>query len=129
MTDILQRREDTPQPVHIEYLQDNWRSAQNIVRFNNELYPWLAGQLEPTHQEIFGESARQNIRSQLTGRVRVNVLPKSNNDPSRPSRHHHCHFSPTTSERSGSGPTTRIQTTHLPNNQIPARRARVAGDA
>lgn len=77
MTNILQGQEHTPQPVHIEPLEDNWRSARNIVSFNNALYPWLADQLEPVHREIFGESARQNIRSKLTGRVRVNIIPKS----------------------------------------------------
>ncbi|MDY6026241.1 UvrD-helicase domain-containing protein [Bergeyella zoohelcum] len=77
MIDILNHNEITPQPATIEILDSNWRSAANIVAFNNTLYEWHSHTLAPEHQEIFGKNAFQKPQSSKKGRVKVHLMEQS----------------------------------------------------
>lgn len=78
MLNIINGNEDTPIPAQKETLGDNYRSAQNIVKFNNELYQFIAQQLDPEHQLIFGDDAQQNPKSNIEGQVRANLIENGN---------------------------------------------------
>ena len=71
MMGILNKREDAPMPVNPENLQNNWRSAANIVNFNNELYNYVSQHLNDEHHTLFGEKAQQEARQSFKGRVKV----------------------------------------------------------
>ncbi|MDO4762940.1 MAG: UvrD-helicase domain-containing protein [Flavobacteriaceae bacterium] len=80
MLDIINAKEYSPVPAQKETLADNYRSAKNIVKFNNELYQYLSKNLGEDHQNIFGEDAQQNPKSKIEGRVKVNLIENSNKD-------------------------------------------------
>lgn len=72
MLDIINQKEMTPIDVSLENLKDNWRSAKNIVTFNNELYDFISKNLEKEeHRILFSEKAKQIPRKENLGRVRV----------------------------------------------------------
>ncbi|WP_417427642.1 UvrD-helicase domain-containing protein [Halpernia sp.] len=73
MLHILNRNEKTNIPVSLEFLEHNWRSAKNIVDFNNQLYAFLSKDLEAEHRELFSEKAQQNAQKKFAGRVKVNL--------------------------------------------------------
>lgn len=74
MLDIINQKEKTPISVHLETLENNWRSARNIVDFNNELYHFISNNLDDEkHRILFSEKARQIPRKKSTGRVRVSL--------------------------------------------------------
>lgn len=73
MLDILNQKEQTNVPVRIENLEHNWRSAKNIVNFNNELYQFLSQDLALEHQLLFGEKGRQTAQVKFDGRVKINL--------------------------------------------------------
>ncbi|MCG2794049.1 MAG: UvrD-helicase domain-containing protein [Weeksellaceae bacterium] len=77
MLDIINQKEITPKFATAENLGFNWRSAKNIVDFNNRLYDFMSGDLNNEHQKIFGESALQESKSQLEGRVKIHLLENS----------------------------------------------------
>lgn len=74
MMDIINHNEETPQPAQVINLKENWRSAKNIVRFNNELYQFISKNLKEEHQDIFGKDAWQTAKSEMTGRVKVHLM-------------------------------------------------------
>lgn len=74
MLDIISHNEEVYQKAEIVNLEHNWRSAKNIVDFNNQLYYSISRDLKPIHQYIFGEAATQNAQSKINGRVRVNLI-------------------------------------------------------
>ena len=74
MLDIINQKEITPQFATTENLQYNWRSAKNIVEFNNQLYDFMSKDLDEEHQNIFGKNALQDAKSKLEGRVKVHLL-------------------------------------------------------
>lgn len=78
MLDIINQKEITPKFATAENLIYNWRSAKNIVDFNNKLYNFMAENLKDEHFKIFGESALQEAKSDLTGRVKVHLLENAN---------------------------------------------------
>lgn len=81
MLDIIQNKEKTPVDVSTEVLDTNWRSAKNIVEFNNQLYQFLSIELDEEHQTIFGKDAQQKANANFEGRVKINLLenaPKQN---------------------------------------------------
>lgn len=78
MLDIIHGKENSPVPVRKETLEDNYRSAKNIVKFNNELYQFISQHLQPEHQLIFGSDAQQNPKSEIEGRVRVHLIENGN---------------------------------------------------
>ncbi|MDO4225562.1 MAG: UvrD-helicase domain-containing protein, partial [Bergeyella zoohelcum] len=79
MLNILNKKEKTPVEVSVENLEYNWRSAKNIVAFNNELYDFISKGLAPEHQSLFSDKAKQIPRKDNLGRVKVNLIDYGNN--------------------------------------------------
>lgn len=80
MLDIINKKEVSPKEAELLVLKDNWRSAKNIVRFNNELYRFHADILEEEHKNIFGIDAEQNPKSNIDGRVKVSLIENLTNE-------------------------------------------------
>ncbi|WP_368734505.1 UvrD-helicase domain-containing protein [Chryseobacterium sp. OSA05B] len=80
MLDIINKKEFSPKQASLLVLKDNWRSAKNIVQFNNELYRYHSLNLEEEHRNIFGEDAEQSPRSQIDGRVKVSLIENLTNE-------------------------------------------------
>lgn len=80
MLDIINKKEITPKEAELLVLKDNWRSAKNIVRFNNDLYRFHSEILEEEHKNIFGTDAEQTPRSSMEGRVKVNLIENLTNE-------------------------------------------------
>lgn len=80
MLDIINKKEITPKEAELLVLKDNWRSAKNIVRFNNDLYRFHSDILEEEHKNIFGTDAEQTPRSSIEGRVKVNLIENLTNE-------------------------------------------------
>ncbi|WP_234111040.1 UvrD-helicase domain-containing protein [Chryseobacterium sp. R2A-55] len=78
MLDIINKNEKTQTFAELEHLKYNYRSAKNIVDFNNHLYRFMAGFTMPEHEQIFGEGSFQNAQSKFEGRVRVNLVENAN---------------------------------------------------
>ncbi len=77
MLNILNGKEKSNIPVSVETLHNNWRSAQNIVNFNNELYEFIARNLNEEHQILFSEKAKQVPQQKMTGRVKIGLTDYS----------------------------------------------------
>lgn len=80
MLDIINKKEFSPKEADLLVLKDNWRSARNIVQFNNELYQFHSLGLEEEHKNIFGKDAEQTPKSKIDGRVKVNLIENLTND-------------------------------------------------
>ncbi|RRQ47032.1 UvrD-helicase domain-containing protein [Chryseobacterium sp. SC28] len=80
MLNIINGKETTPKLASLENLGFNWRSAKNIVDFNNQLYDFMSKDLNEEHQKIFGESALQEPKSTMDGRVKIHLVENSNKD-------------------------------------------------
>jgi len=80
MLDIINKKEFTPKKAELLVLKDNWRSAKNIVHFNNELYHFHSLNLEEEHQHIFGVDGEQNPKSSIEGRVKINLIENLTNE-------------------------------------------------
>ncbi|SDH97645.1 ATP-dependent exoDNAse (exonuclease V) beta subunit (contains helicase and exonuclease domains) [Chryseobacterium taeanense] len=80
MLDIINKKEITPKEAELLVLKDNWRSARNIVHFNNDLYRFHSERLEEEHKNIFGTDAEQNPKSSMEGRVKVNLIENLTNE-------------------------------------------------
>lgn len=80
MLDIINKKEFTPKKAELLVLKDNWRSAKNIVQFNNELYHFHSLNLEEEHQHIFGVDGEQNPKSSIDGRVKINLIENLTNE-------------------------------------------------
>lgn len=80
MLDIINKKEFSPKQADLLVLKDNWRSAKNIVRFNNELYKFHSEILAEEHKNIFGTDAEQNPKSSIEGRVKVNLIENLTNE-------------------------------------------------
>ncbi|ANF50160.1 DNA helicase UvrD [Chryseobacterium glaciei] len=80
MLDIINKKEISPKEAELLVLKDNWRSAKNIVQFNNELYEYHSIDLEEEHKNIFGTDAEQNAKSAHEGRVKVNLIENLTNE-------------------------------------------------
>lgn len=80
MLDIINKKEFTPKKAELLVLKDNWRSAKNIVQFNNKLYHFHSLNLEEEHQHIFGVDGEQNPKSSIDGRVKVNLIENLTNE-------------------------------------------------
>ncbi len=77
MLDIINRSESSMVLADLENLGENWRSAKNIVDFNNKLYQFLSNHTRDEHCEIFGNGSQQTPKSSAEGRVRVNLVENS----------------------------------------------------
>lgn len=80
MLDIINKKEFSPKQADLLVLKDNWRSAKNIVQFNNELYQYHSLELEDEHKNIFGTDAEQTPKSKIEGRVKVNLIENLTNE-------------------------------------------------
>ncbi|RXM49809.1 MULTISPECIES: UvrD-helicase domain-containing protein [unclassified Chryseobacterium] len=80
MLDIINKKEFSPKEADLLVLKDNWRSARNIVHFNNELYQYHSLELEEEHKNIFGADAEQTPKSKIDGRVKVNLIENLTNE-------------------------------------------------
>ncbi|RLJ23008.1 ATP-dependent exoDNAse (exonuclease V) beta subunit [Chryseobacterium sp. 7] len=80
MLDIINKKEFSPKEADLLVLKDNWRSAINIVQFNNELYRFHSEELLEEHKNIFGADAEQNPKSKMDGRVKVNLIENLTNE-------------------------------------------------
>ncbi|KQT20591.1 DNA helicase UvrD [Chryseobacterium sp. Leaf405] len=80
MLDIINKKEFSPKQAELLVLKDNWRSAKNIVHFNNELYEFHSRDLAQEHKNIFGTDAEQNAKSSKEGRVKVNLIENLTNE-------------------------------------------------
>ncbi|MDG4653639.1 UvrD-helicase domain-containing protein [Chryseobacterium arthrosphaerae] len=80
MLDIINKKEFSPKEADLLVLKDNWRSARNIVQFNNELYRYHSEGLEDEHKNIFGTDAEQSPKSKFDGRVKVNLIENLTNE-------------------------------------------------
>jgi ATP-dependent exoDNAse (exonuclease V) beta subunit len=80
MLDIINKKEFSPKQAELLVLKDNWRSAKNIVQFNNELYEYHSRELAEEHKSIFGTDAEQNPKSSIEGRVKINLLENLTNE-------------------------------------------------
>lgn len=80
MLDIINKKEFSPKEADLLVLKDNWRSARNIVQFNNELYRFHSEGLLEEHKNIFGADAEQNPKSRMDGRVKVNLIENLTNE-------------------------------------------------
>ncbi|MBP2618845.1 UvrD-helicase domain-containing protein [Chryseobacterium jejuense] len=80
MLDIINKKEFSPKEADLLVLKDNWRSARNIVQFNNELYQYHSLELEEEHKNIFGADAEQTPKSKIDGRVKVNLIENLTNE-------------------------------------------------
>lgn len=80
MLDIINKKEFSPKQADLLVLKDNWRSAKNIVQFNNELYKFHSRDLAEEHKNIFGDDAEQNPRSGIDGRVKINLIENLTNE-------------------------------------------------
>lgn len=78
MLNIINEKEHSPIPAQKETLKDNYRSAKNIVEFNNALYQFISQDLNEEHQTIFGIDAQQNPKSKTEGQVHVHLIENSN---------------------------------------------------
>lgn len=80
MLQIINKEEKGTQTfADVENLEYNWRSAKNIVNFNNELYLFMADFTHEQHAKIFGENAKQIPSSDEFGRIRVNLIENATN--------------------------------------------------
>lgn len=77
MLDIINKKEKSLVFAESENLGSNWRSAKNIVDFNNQLYLYLSDFMEDQHRAIFGDGSQQISESKLEGRVRINLIDNS----------------------------------------------------
>ncbi len=73
MLDILNGKENVIIPVHIENLENNWRSSKNIVEFNNTLYQYVGSLLNAEHEDLFAVKGKQNIVKKELGRVKIGL--------------------------------------------------------
>lgn len=81
MLDIINKDDKkAPKQAELIVLQNNWRSAQNIVEFNNELYDFLSQHVKPEHKDIFGKDAQQISKSAIQGRVKINLIENLTNE-------------------------------------------------
>lgn len=74
MLDIINQEENSLVKAQLENLEYNWRSAKNIVDFNNQLYLYLSEYTKESHRNIFGIGSHQIAKSKLEGRVRINLI-------------------------------------------------------
>ena len=74
LLDIINKKENAPKDAEVIILEENWRSAKNIVEFNNDLYEAVSKNLKEEHTHIFGEKAKQIAKSTKTGNVRINFI-------------------------------------------------------
>lgn len=74
MIDILNNKKKSDVPVEIKNLDKNFRSAKNLVDFNNNLYHSAAEHLNIDHKDLFQNKGKQFPNKEMPGRVKVNLV-------------------------------------------------------
>jgi len=73
MIDLINRKEE--ENIKVEELEKNWRSHENIIQFNNELYSFIAPQLNlPSFQYLYEIGNKQLTNHQKDGFVKINFI-------------------------------------------------------
>ncbi|WP_038331846.1 UvrD-helicase domain-containing protein [Empedobacter falsenii] len=73
MIDLIDRKEE--EKIIVEELEKNWRSHENIIQFNNELYSFIAPQLNlPSFQYLYEIGNKQLTNHQKDGFVKINFI-------------------------------------------------------
>jgi len=73
MIDLIDRKEE--ENIKVEELEKNWRSHENIIQFNNELYSFIAPQLNlPSFQYLYEIGNKQLTNHQKDGFVKINFI-------------------------------------------------------
>ena len=73
MIDLIDRKEE--ENIKVEELEKNWRSHENIIQFNNELYSFIAPQLNlPSFQYLYEIGNKQLTNNQKDGFVKINFI-------------------------------------------------------
>ncbi|MDH2205702.1 MULTISPECIES: UvrD-helicase domain-containing protein [Empedobacter] len=73
MIDLIDRKEE--ENIKVEELEKNWRSHENIIQFNNELYSFIASQLNlPSFQYLYEIGNKQLTNHQKDGFVKINFI-------------------------------------------------------
>lgn len=80
LLNILNQKEESPVNVSVEVLGNNWRSAKNIVHFNNDLYEFISKDLKEEHRSLFSEKAKQEAKKDFLGRVKINLSAYTRNN-------------------------------------------------
>ena len=78
MIDLIERKAE--EKIIVEELEKNWRSHENIIQFNNELYSFIAPQLNlEKYQDIYINGNKQLTNDQKNGFVKINFIEKEGN--------------------------------------------------
>ncbi|WP_353165896.1 UvrD-helicase domain-containing protein [Empedobacter brevis] len=73
MIDLIDRKEE--ENIKVEELEKNWRSHENIIQFNNELYSFIAPQLNlSSFQYLYEIGNKQFVNDQKEGFVKINFI-------------------------------------------------------
>lgn len=73
MIDLIDRKEE--EKIKVEELEKNWRSNKNIIEFNNELYSFIAPQLNlPSFQHLYEIGNKQHVNDKNNGFVKINFI-------------------------------------------------------
>ena len=73
---IIALSETSDQKIKHLRLPNNWRSGQQIVAFNNELFAHAAKTLSEPSLQLIYQQARQNARQKFGGKVDLHFLEK-----------------------------------------------------
>lgn len=73
MLEITSGKEGIRDTPLLKSLDTNYRSAESIVSFNNELYDYLSRGLKPAHQLLFSTQAQQKAHKKEKGRVKISL--------------------------------------------------------
>ncbi|GGE89711.1 ATP-dependent exoDNAse (exonuclease V) beta subunit (contains helicase and exonuclease domains) [Chishuiella changwenlii] len=73
MIDLIDRKGE--ENIKVEELEKNWRSHEKIIQFNNELYSFIAPQLNlPSFQYLYEIGNKQLTNHQKDGFVKINFI-------------------------------------------------------
>ena len=73
MTGLIEHKDELN--IKVQELDTNWRSHENIIKFNNELYTFIAPQLNmPDFKEIYLSGNQQKTNSRLDGFVHLKFI-------------------------------------------------------
>lgn len=73
MIDLIENKEK--EKISVEELDKNWRSHENIIQFNNELYTFIAPSLNlPKFQKLYKIGNQQLTNHQKDGFVKLNFI-------------------------------------------------------
>ena len=73
MIDLIDRKEE--EKIIVEELEKNWRSHENIIQFNNELYTFIAPQMNlDKYRNLYEIGNKQLTNHQKDGFVKINFV-------------------------------------------------------